>query len=157
MKTMLAATLIAGFPIGCLADQIPFYGMLQYTAGENCVHEKPGFRYKSVYMPSNLGDNGPSTFLNQVFDFGATGYRITGRFKPYFRHAEAHSTGFGAWQFQVPIKITSSLPADADLTATTSFVSLTGVIKRPQGDSGIGDRECIMEFIASYTRLDKPD
>lgn len=158
MKLKFAATvlMVTSAPVGCLAEQVPFYGILQYTHAENCAQQTAGSRYKSLYMPSNLGDNDPNyTTINETFDFGGHAYKVAGRFTSSFRVVEAHSASFGAHQYEARIRIITSVPPDESLTRNTNFISLTGQIEHPQGDPGVGEEECVMSFRASYTRLNK--
>ena len=155
MKMKIIATAISVGLGLCLAQAATartiFEGRLVITAVQNCADSQVGDRLTSLYHVANLGGNSNRTSLTAVRDLNAEGYQLGGgRFTAAFKNVDAVETGSGAHSFISQVRIISSSPPTANLTATTNFVTLTGQIKNRRDDpDGLS---CIVTFRAAYTR-----
>ena len=155
-KLAAAGLLIMSLPATGLADEIPFFGVLQYTNALNCLHQTAGNHYRSVYKPSNIGDNGSDTFINGQFDFGGHGYRLTdARFTSAFQTVDGFAAAFQGQRYEARIRVTESMPPDSEITAKTPYVWLIGQIEGPEDDPGLDGYPCVMSFRAAYARLNR--
>lgn len=148
----LAVLAFFGFFVatGANAETI-FDGTLLFKSTSNCEFTQTNWRFTSIYRVANVGGNPNSSAISTVWLRGAIGYTLpVGTFAATFKSVDVSGFNTDLVDFPARVRIISSVPATGLITATTPFVSVTGVIESPFGDPGVGGLKCLAGFRASY-------
>lgn len=158
MKTgvVLAAAILSASATGASAE-IVFIGTIKFTAQTpQCVGNRVNQYANSVFHPAAVGGNANFAGLSWVWSYYSRGHELSGRnFDATFRAVKTGGTGWGGPYFvpatrEAQIRIATSVPAVASITAATQTVTMTGQIKR--FDDNAGGLACIFNFTATYVK-----
>ena len=148
-RRMILTVAALGSMASMAQAEVLFRGTLQFTAVNAACTDGPrvGDQDNARFHPALLPGNNTFEALNQIWNFGATSWRLlaSGGFTASFQQTSNASIGWSDFTPDKPTFISVSKQAPAALTATTTNVTLVGKIKNPWGN--IGQENCVASFI----------
>lgn len=153
---LLATALLAATTMTAQAE-IVFVGTIKFTAKTpQCARDRVNQYANSVFHPASVGGNANFAGLSWVWSHYARAHSVSpGNFTTAFRVVQTGGSGWGD-PFILPaarqsqIRITSSVPPVASITATTPTLTLTGQIRRFSDDPG--GLLCVYTFTGNYVK-----
>jgi len=159
-KATLAVALLACSATAASAE-IVFIGKIKFTTEVGCTQTRLHDSGNSVFHPAPANPSAPGANqnfagLSWVWQDYSLGHSLGGRnFDAVFRTVTTGGVGWGDAYIRgaaqaAQIRIISSVPAAAAITAATQTVTLTGQIKRFANDaSGLA---CTRTFVGNYIK-----
>jgi hypothetical protein len=158
---ILGAAIVAAGTTSGMAE-IVFVGKIKFTGQpgptiSRCQQNRVNEYANSNFHPAGVGGNENFAGLSWVYPHYAIGHSKSGNFTSTFQVVNTGGVGWGDTYFRPAaqrseIRILSSVPAVAAITAATQTLTITGQIKRFLNDPGSSGFPCILNFTGTYVK-----
>lgn len=155
MKALVGAALaLFALTVPSAADvPCPFRGTVRVTAVQNCPFTPVDEIFEANYHLANLCGNANYTSLSLYADRRVDNYQLaSGRFTNAFKQVAGVSLEEARFEYIGRVRITKSVPTNANIKANTKILKVTGQIERFQ-NQGFGANLCLVTFNGAFVKV----